>query len=136
MDLHLCPSNARVKQIELRLPGILERERENARKLAAELSENLSTAKNVNLSSVSEQLIGGRVDVSEELVRLKSHLSIFELSFFSTKQIGQKLNFLVQEMNREVTTISSKASDAAVSQLCVMIKEQIERIREQVQNIV
>ncbi|KAJ8907113.1 hypothetical protein NDN08_003595 [Rhodosorus marinus] len=124
------------EEIELRLPDIVEREKANARNLAAELSENISIAKDVNLSSVSEQLMGGRVDVSEELVRLKSHISVFELSFFSTKQIGQKLNFLVQEMNREVSTISSKASDAAVSQLCVMIKEQIERIREQVQNIV
>jgi len=81
-------------------------------------------------------MMASRIDISEEMVRLKSHLSMFKVSFFSTRPIGQKLNFLLQELHRETATISTKATDATISQLCVLIKEEVESIREQVQNLV
>lgn len=81
-------------------------------------------------------LFADRVDFTEEVVRLRSHVMVFELTFIGADEpIGQRLTFLLQEMNREANTLASKASDAAVSHLAVLIKEEIEKIREQCGNI-
>jgi len=76
-----------------------------------------------------------KTDVSEEITRLDSHLQQLILSFELDEPMGRKLDFLVQEMNREVNTIGSKAQDLRISQLVVEFKSTIEKIREQVQNI-
>lgn len=73
--------------------------------------------------------------VDEELVRLSSHFKTFDEIFGSDEPIGRKLDFLVQEMNREANTIGSKCSDAAIARIVVDIKSEIEKIREQIQNI-
>lgn len=80
-------------------------------------------------------LLADRVDVTEECIRLKSHLTIFLESVNQEAPAGRKLNFLLQEMNREANTIGAKACDAAIAHLVVKIKEEIEKLREQIQNI-
>jgi len=80
-------------------------------------------------------MIANRLDVSEECVRLKSHIKFFHEILKAKEPVGQKLNFLVQEMNRETNTIGSKSDSAEISQIVVNLKEEIERIREQIQNI-
>ncbi|MBL7074975.1 YicC family protein [candidate division KSB1 bacterium] len=80
-------------------------------------------------------LLAERSDISEECVRLKSHLRLFLDTFKEKGPVGKRLNFILQEMNREVTTLSVKAGDAAVSHLAIGLKEEIEKIREQVQNV-
>ncbi|MFC1809229.1 YicC/YloC family endoribonuclease [Candidatus Omnitrophota bacterium] len=76
-----------------------------------------------------------KVDISEEIVRLKSHHKLF-LSFLAKKEkFGKDLDFITQEMNREVNTIGSKAQDAAISHFVIKIKSEIEKIREQLQNV-
>ncbi len=76
-----------------------------------------------------------RSDVSEEITRLNSHLKELENVLSSDKPVGRRLDFLVQELNREANTLSSKISDVAISQLAIDIKCEIEKIREQAQNI-
>ncbi|HWP49815.1 MAG TPA: YicC/YloC family endoribonuclease [Candidatus Limnocylindrales bacterium] len=76
-----------------------------------------------------------RMDITEELARLNSHLTQFYKLTESEEPVGKRLDFLIQEMNREVNTIGSKANDALVSQEVVEIKTEMERMREQVQNI-
>jgi len=76
-----------------------------------------------------------RSDVSEEITRLNSHLKELENVLRSDKPVGRRLDFLVQELNREANTLSSKISDVAISQLAIDIKCEIEKIREQAQNI-
>ncbi len=76
-----------------------------------------------------------RADISEELVRLQSHLEQFQQIMNSGESAGRKLDFLVQEMVRETNTIGSKANDAEIAQHVVEIKTAIERLREMVQNI-
>jgi len=76
-----------------------------------------------------------RSDVSEEITRLNSHLKELENILGSDKPVGRRLDFLVQELNREANTLSSKISDVAISQLAIDIKCEIEKIREQAQNI-
>jgi len=76
-----------------------------------------------------------RCDITEELVRIKSHIRQF-LSFLEEENpVGRRLDFLLQEMNREVNTIGSKANDAEISRTVVDIKGELEKLREQVQNI-
>lgn len=80
-------------------------------------------------------LLTERMDITEECVRLKSHIEFFTDSVNSNENVGRRLNFLLQEMNREINTIASKASDAVISQKVSLLKEELEKIREQIQNI-
>jgi uncharacterized protein (TIGR00255 family) len=79
--------------------------------------------------------LADKLDVSEECVRLRSHIKFFHELAIEKEPIGRKLNFLLQEMNREVNTIGSKANDIEIAHIVVGMKEELERIREQVQNI-
>jgi uncharacterized protein (TIGR00255 family) len=76
-----------------------------------------------------------RTDITEEIVRAESHLTQFNILLKSKESVGRKMDFLLQEIHREVNTISAKANDAEISQRTVEIKSELEKIREQVQNI-
>ena len=80
-------------------------------------------------------VIAERADITEECIRLKSHLKFFLESIEKDDEPGRKLNFLCQEMNRETNTISSKSISTSIVHNTVLIKEEIEKIREQIQNI-
>lgn len=80
-------------------------------------------------------LFADKCDISEELVRLGSHLEQFRLISVSPEPAGRKLDFLIQEINREINTIGSKGNDAMISHKVVEMKAELEKIREQVQNI-
>ena len=80
-------------------------------------------------------LLADRSDVSEELTRLGSHLDQFRGFLRKSEPVGRSLDFLLQEMNREVNTIGSKVGDTAVTQEIVALKAEFEKIREQVQNV-
>jgi uncharacterized protein (TIGR00255 family) len=79
--------------------------------------------------------LADRLDITEECVRFHSHNKAFIQMLDNEQAPGRKLNFLLQEMNREVNTIGSKASSAEISHLVVEIKDEVEKLREQVQNI-
>ena len=81
-------------------------------------------------------LIAERSDITEELVRFDSHNEQFLETLNKGGEIGRKLNFLLQEMNREANTVSSKAANTNIVHKILEIKEELERIREQVQNLV
>jgi uncharacterized protein (TIGR00255 family) len=80
-------------------------------------------------------LLADRLDVTEECVRFRSHNKFFLEALSSPEAAGRKLNFLVQEMNREANTIGSKSSATEISHIVVGMKEELEKIREQIQNI-
>ena len=80
-------------------------------------------------------LLADRLDVTEECVRFRSHLKFFLEAVGATEPAGRKLNFLVQEINREVNTIGSKSSATEIAHIVVGVKEELEKIREQLQNI-
>lgn len=131
---------ARIKAIEERLDRIEQRsmqrvpeERERLRTRVAQLFES---------DEIDEQrlqleilLLADKLDCSEEIVRLRSHIKFFIEALKSSEPVGRQLTFLLQEMHREINTIGSKANDAEISQHVVFVKEELERIREQVQNI-
>lgn len=80
-------------------------------------------------------LLADKMDINEEVVRLQSHLKFFLEALKAEEPVGRRLNFLCQEINRELNTIGSKASDSAIAHHVVLGKEKLEQIREQVQNI-
>ena len=80
-------------------------------------------------------LISDRVDISEELVRMMSHLELFQKTLDAGSPTGKKLNFILQEMHREANTMSTKNTLIEISHRVVTVKEEVERMREQVQNI-
>lgn len=94
-----------------------------------------------NIADYNERLetelafIAERADITEECVRLRSHIKFFKESLNNTDEPGRKLNFLSQEMNREANTISSKSFSIFITHNSVQIKEEVEKIREQIQNI-
>ncbi len=80
-------------------------------------------------------MLADRLDCTEECVRLSAHLDQFKHLIDGPELAGRKLNFLLQEMNREANTIGSKANDVSIAHAVIIMKEEIERIREQVQNV-
>ncbi|MEQ6375269.1 YicC/YloC family endoribonuclease [Bacillaceae bacterium S4-13-58] len=80
-------------------------------------------------------LLAEKGDITEEITRLFSHIQQFENTLDAKDAIGRKLDFIVQEMHREVNTIGSKSSDVEISQLVVGLKSEVEKVKEQVQNI-
>jgi uncharacterized protein (TIGR00255 family) len=80
-------------------------------------------------------LFAERSNITEETVRLESHLNQVRNCLLTGESVGRKLDFLIQEMNREINTIASKASDLEISRLVVEVKSELEKLREQVQNI-
>jgi len=80
-------------------------------------------------------ILSEKHDVTEECVRLKSHIKLFNKTVNNSVDVGRKLNFICQEMNREANTINSKAVSTEISHSGIIIKEELEKIREQVQNI-
>lgn len=105
-------------------------------KLQKRLNELLSGQTiDENRIALEVVLYTDRSAIDEELVRFQSHIQQFRQTIVKNDPIGRRLDFLVQELNREVNTIGSKASDLAISQSVVEIKTEIEKIREQIQNI-
>ncbi len=80
-------------------------------------------------------LLAERLDITEECVRFRTHNKFFREAIRNEATPGRKLNFLIQEMNREANTIGSKSNDAAIAHFVVQVKEELERVREQLQNI-
>ena len=76
-----------------------------------------------------------KVNITEELVRLKSHIRQFDKTLHSTESVGRKLDFIVQEINRETNTIASKVNNFGIASIVIEIKSEIEKIREQIQNV-
>ncbi|OGU14628.1 MAG: YicC family protein [Geobacteraceae bacterium GWC2_53_11] len=109
---------------------------EYRQKLKARLDQLLDGAEMDEARLAQEvALLADRCDITEELVRLASHFSQFDEALSSSEPVGRKLDFLMQEMNREVNTIGSKSNDAGITTLVIQIKAEMEKMREQVQNV-
>ena len=122
-----------VSKIEERSPMVTEAYRE---RLYNKISELLNDKKIDEQRILTEAAIfSEKTAVDEETVRLKSHIQQFTTLLDSTDSVGRKLDFLIQEFNRESNTIGSKAQDVEITRIVVELKSEIEKIREQIQNI-
>ena len=99
--------------------------------------EKLLTAEIPDAAKLHQELavFADRSDITEELVRLDAHMIQFDQTLQSSESVGKTLDFLLQEMGREVNTIGSKANDATITASVVQMKAELERIREQIQNV-
>jgi uncharacterized protein (TIGR00255 family) len=124
-----------LKTIEERAPARLDTERERLRRSVAELAADVSLDEDRLAREIA--LIADRWDISEEIVRLRGHIDHFNalVEEEAEEPVGKRLSFLVQEMHREANTIGSKANDAGIEHRVVDIKNEIERLREQVENV-
>lgn len=122
-----------LEKVEERAPQRTIEYREKLEKRMQELLADTTIDPQRILTEVA--VFADRTAIDEETVRLRSHLSQMEEMLKDEKPIGRKLDFLVQEMNRESNTIGSKANDVTLSKIVVELKSEIEKIREQIQNI-
>ena len=126
---------ASLREIETLAPQRLIDERDRLQAAVAELAGAVA----VNPDRIAQEIaiLAERWDINEELVRFRSHLSLARelIESENTDGVGKRLSFLVQEMHREANTIGSKANHAGIAHRVVSIKEEIERLREQVENV-
>jgi len=122
-----------LKKIEEQTPDIVKAHKA---KLEHTLREFLPEL-NLNHPRLVEELtlFATRVDITEEMARLKAHLKTFLNTIEKTGSVGRRLDFIIQEMGREINTLSSKANSFAISSESIVIKEELEKLREQIQNI-
>jgi uncharacterized protein (TIGR00255 family) len=124
---------SRVAVVVEQSPRTVEAYRE---RLAAKIAEVLADRQIDEARIITEAAIfADRIAVDEETVRLSSHIAQFRDILTHDEPVGRKLDFLVQEINREVNTIGSKAQDVSIAQIVVDMKSEVEKIREQIQNI-
>ncbi len=122
-----------VDRVQACVPKVVEAVRVRLRDRLAEISEDAEY--NRNRLEVELALFADRADITEECVRLRSHCDQFEEFVGDSQPAGRRLKFLLEEMHREVNTIGSKGQDTEISRDVLAMKEEVERIREQVLNI-
>ncbi|MBI1883377.1 MAG: YicC family protein [Chlamydiae bacterium] len=124
----------KVKEVEALAPLALQRYETRVRKKLSELLADREDNEDRVIREVA--LMAERLDITEEIVRLGSHVSQFYQAFESNNEsIGRLLDFLTQEMVREITTVASKSNDLDISRLTVEVRNELDKIREQIQNI-
>jgi uncharacterized protein (TIGR00255 family) len=135
MEGRLDAMAARLETVAHWAPERLLRERDRLRAVIQELSQQVEVDEDRLAREVA--YLAERWDVNEEIVRFRAHLSAFReaLALDGGEPVGKRLGFLVQELHREANTIGSKANDAAIAEASMAIKEEIERLREQVENV-
>ncbi len=122
-----------VHEVEKRAPDLVE----EYRKRLKDNIERMLKGVAIDEARLAQEvaLFAEKSDITEEIVRLRSHLKQFREYISLDDAVGRRLDFLIQEMNREVNTIGSKASDTFISKVVVEMKAEVEKLREQVQNV-
>ena len=133
LERNVCSLAGRLAEIEKSAPARIPRDRDRLRERLRKLGADTAIDEQRLLAEVA--LLADKLDVSEECVRLNSHVALFRETLATGGVVGRKLGFVVQEMGREVNTIGGKAHDAALSRLVVIMKEDLEKMREQIQNV-
>jgi uncharacterized protein (TIGR00255 family) len=121
------------KTIETLAPAAAKRQVEALRKRIAQLAGDLSVPEDRIAAEIV--MLADRTDITEEITRLRSHLAQFNQALQDGGEVSKKLTYLLQEMHREASTMGSKASDTDVIHHVVVLKEETEKLREQVQNL-
>lgn len=121
-----------VEKLEQRSPLVAREYQERLHKRIAEMTNNMADEGRVIQEAA---IFADKASITEEIVRLKSHIGHLRDLLNSGQSVGRKLDFLIQEMFREINTVASKANDIEMSQIVVDVKAELEKIREQIQNI-
>jgi uncharacterized protein (TIGR00255 family) len=136
-DLHMRVARLEeyIAQIEAYTPSVFGAYRDGLmarmRDVLADLGAEPDEARILQEAAIYAE----KVNITEELVRLKSHIRQFDKTLHSSESVGRKLDFIVQEINRETNTIASKVNNFGIASIVIEIKSEIEKIREQIQNV-
>ncbi|MCA1062315.1 YicC/YloC family endoribonuclease [Rossellomorea sp. AcN35-11] len=130
--IHLKQFENKMEDLINHAPEVVNHYRERLRKRILEYNET-SFDETRLLTEVA--IFADKSDITEELTRLESHIQYFHTTMQDDAPIGRKLDFMIQEMNREVNTIGSKANDSFIATIVVELKSTLEKLREQVQNV-
>ena len=125
--------SAALDRIEARAPQRIVEQRDSLRQRVRELLDGVAPDEQRLAQEIA--ILADRLDVSEEMTRFRSHVTAFHAALDDGREVGKRLGFLLQEMLREANTTGSKGNDAAVTADVILIKEELERIREQVENL-
>ena len=122
-----------IQDIERLAPQLVDEYRANLREKITRLLQDVE----LDEARLAQEVayFAERSDITEEIVRTKSHLAQFREYLSANEPIGRRLDFLLQEINREVNTLSTKAANATISKMVVEVKGELERLREQAQNV-
>jgi len=130
---------AALDTVETRAPERLAAERDRLREKIAELMEGMAGEPEVEEERLAREIawLAEKWDINEELVRFRGHVALMRetLDGDGSESVGKRLSFIVQEMHREANTIGSKANDTGIGHAAVKMKEEVERLREQVENV-
>ena len=136
--------SSRLDEIERRLPAIIDESSsvggEYLERLTKRINEMLAKSETqieMDQARLAQEIayIADRADISEEIARLNTHIEHFRTIMDEDREVGKRLDFLTQELNREANTITSKTNNMTIKENALQIKSEIEKIREQVQNV-
>ncbi|MEJ2102664.1 MAG: YicC family protein, partial [Desulfobacterales bacterium] len=126
--------NGCLEQIHKKSEGLLTLYQQRLKERIAQLTQNSVELDPARIAQEAA-FLADRSDVTEEIVRAKSHLNQFKQMMNAVEPVGRKLNFLLQELNREFNTMGAKIGNADMSHLIIDVKSELEKIREQIQNV-
>src|SRR6266852_9241303 len=137
MRVRVAKIEAEVPIIEAATAGLADAYRERLQKRVTELIARGNQAVELDSGRLAQEVayLADRSDISEELARLRSHLEQFRSSIDADGEVGKRLDFLLQELNREANTVLSKSTEIAIKDSALAIKAEVEKLREQVQNV-
>ena len=137
MRSRLGKIDAAIPTIEAAADGLIEGYRQRLHKRITELLSRESQTIEVDTARLAQEVayLADRSDITEELARLKSHVDQFREAIDSDDEVGKRLDFLLQEFNREANTVLSKSTEIPIKEAALAIKAEVEKLREQVQNV-
>ena len=138
MRMRLAKIEAELAIIEPAVAGIIDAYRQRVHKRVGELlarGENQAIELDAGRLAREVAYLADRSDITEELARLRSHIEQFRITIDTDGEVGKRLDFLLQELNREANTVLSKSTEIAIKDAGLVIKAEIEKLREQVQNV-
>ncbi len=130
---HLVFISNATEEIEVRSPKIVDEYRVRIDERVRDILGSATYDETRLLTEVA--IFADKVNVNEEIVRLKSHIAQFNQMLDDGGSVGRKIDFLIQEMNREINTIGSKSNDLDIAKIVIDVKAEIEKLREQIQNV-
>lgn len=137
MRIRVGRIEAEVPIIEAAAAGLAEAYRQRLQKRVSELIARGNQAVELDAGRLAQEVayLADRSDISEELARLRSHLEQFRVALEAEGEVGKRLDFLLQELNREANTVLSKSTEISIKDAGLAIKAEVEKLREQVQNV-
>ncbi len=137
LESHLAEIESRMPAIESESANVADEYRDRLTKRIGEMLSRADSQIEIDQSRLVQEIayIADRADISEEIARLRAHIEHFRAIMDEAKDVGKRLDFLTQELNREANTITSKSNNMIVKENALAIKSEIEKIREQVQNV-